>query len=77
MRCTATDRHTYLQIVVIILLGAVCYQGDTSEEFDLENRLVNGCNWTILSLSAPDMPDGARPNTAKQNAMKVKSSPPR
>ena len=38
-----TDRHTYLQIVVIILLCAVCYQGDTSEEL-IRNRLVNGCN---------------------------------
>ena len=39
----STDRHTYLQIVVIILLCAVCYQGDASEEL-IRNRLVNGCN---------------------------------
>ena len=39
----STDRHTYLQIVVIILLCAVCYQSDTSEEL-IRNRLVNGCN---------------------------------
>ena len=43
MRCTAPIRHTYLQIVVIILVCAVCYQGDTSEEL-IRNRLVNGCN---------------------------------
>jgi hypothetical protein len=39
----STDRHTYLQMVVIILLCAVCYQGDASEEL-IRNRLVNGCN---------------------------------
>jgi hypothetical protein len=37
----STDRHTYLQIVVIILLCAVCYQGDTSEELEHVSAALN------------------------------------
>jgi hypothetical protein len=62
----STDRHTYLQIVVIILLCAVCYQGDASEE--LTSKSAREWLQLTIRLSAPDMPDGA-PDTAKQNAM--------
>ena len=53
----STDRHTYLQIVVIILLCAVCYQGRYIRRINSKSAR----EWLQLTirLSAPDMPDGA------------------
>jgi len=62
----STDRHTYLQIVVIILLCAVCYRAIHPKK--LTSKSAREWLQLTIRLSAPDMPDGA-PNTAKQNAM--------
>jgi len=53
----SADRHTYLQIVVIILLCAVCYQ----ERYIRRINSKSAREWLQLTirLSAPDMPDGA------------------